>query len=841
MITAIQNFISKKGKFVFVLLLFVVVVSFVLYLAQGASVFDLLPDPNREKKEFYGHDLNDPDEMRFLSIENRIASDFGAVIPPLADSMDVADRKFMESLQAQLQAGFQSNQQDFDRSALQRLFSFMQSWPNLPKNFKAREIARSGGYDPKFSQASLRAKLVMEGQAKSWGYLSEEESHIGINDGFNKYVRELDPNLANDENRSRVMEYVGIRQGVKTSFVESTLFRHFRANQVDRIYSEGGFTLEKEGELDLFANQFAWNAHLLLLDSEDSNTSSPEIVRISLGKQPKENDSLTISYGSKEKKFIFITKIEDSNVSGTQVQLGSNISKTLNKLTQALEKEEFDFTVQSDSGNSIKIMPQIDKLPNEYPVFSHIGNSLLIDNSLAGKLKEFHEEHKNEDIFMEPSRTFATMVTFATKDFISLPPEPEESRLRTYFDLNRDQFDPVLSPPAPELVEEGEKGPVGENDSNVTGEALNLISPELPENNQSEEKIVLFEDVREEIRLRIIEEDRLDAQREARELARERSLDFLDQLNGLRDQIKSKYPTFSKKRNSEEMKSLLEESGGIERRISFAVKDMGVQAAILGMERRESERRSNREPLEEVSALNERLFFTRSTRTVRDGFSIFILDRKTTETSGEFKNASFADLYREFVNEIQSDTFIAWTEEALSGLQGDENNQSVLNRGKLISIDGKSLSSIQGSFDLKNQILRSRLTKLESEREEITKAERESNATQVQSARKAVLDNLIDDLRVEQDLLNQDRSLSVQLVEACPNLKLGEGWTELERTEGTAVFVKLNEVYSLKAKQAESEEIVTRVQEIELSRSESDRDLILRDLLQKEDSPQSTF
>ena len=433
------------------------------------------------------------------------------------------------------------------------------------------------------------------------------------------------------------------------------------------------------------------------------------------------------------------------------------------------------------------------------------------------------------------------MVTFATKDFISLPPEPEESRLRTYFDLNRDQFDPAPTPPAPEIVEEGEKGPSGEKDSNVTEEALNLISPELPENNQSEEKIVLFEDVREEIRLRIVEEDRLDAEREARELARERSLDFLDQLNGLRDQIRSKYPTFSQKRNSEEMKSLLEESGGTERKISFALKDMGVQAAILGMERRESERRSNREPLEEVSALNERLFFTRSTRTVRDGFSIFILDRKTAETPGEFKNASFADLYREFVNEIQADTFIAWTEEALTGLQGDENNQSVLNRGKLISIDGKSLSSIQGSFDIKNQILRSRLSKLESEREEVTNAERESNATKVQSARKAVLDNLIDDLRVEQDLLNQDRSLSVQLFEACPNLKLGEGWTELERTESTAVFAKLSEVYSLKAKQAESDEIVTRVQEIELSRSESDRDLILRDLLQKEDFPQSAF
>ena len=182
MITALQNFISKKGKIVFVLLLFVVIISFVLYLAQGTSIFDLLPDPNRQKKEFYGYDLNDPDQMRYLSVENRVASDFGAVIPPLEESIEEADKKFMESLQAQLQAALQTNQQDVDRSALQRLFGFMQSWPNLPKNFKVREIARSGGYEPEFSQASLRAKLVMEGQAKSWNYLSEEESHIGIDD-----------------------------------------------------------------------------------------------------------------------------------------------------------------------------------------------------------------------------------------------------------------------------------------------------------------------------------------------------------------------------------------------------------------------------------------------------------------------------------------------------------------------------------------------------------------------------------------------------------------------------------------------------------------------------------
>ena len=97
MITALQHFISKKGKFVFVLLLLVVIVSFVLYLAQGSSVFDLFPDPNRQKKDFYGTDLNDPDKNRLLSMTNRVASDFGAIVEPLSEDAEVSDRKYIEN------------------------------------------------------------------------------------------------------------------------------------------------------------------------------------------------------------------------------------------------------------------------------------------------------------------------------------------------------------------------------------------------------------------------------------------------------------------------------------------------------------------------------------------------------------------------------------------------------------------------------------------------------------------------------------------------------------------------------------------------------------------------
>ena len=230
-----------------------------------------------------------------------------------------------------------------------------------------------------------------------------------------------------------------------------------------------------------------------------------------------------------------------------------------------------------------------------------------------------------------------------------MAPEPSESRMKSYFEQNRDQFESLPEVPSPDESLDGEKGPVGENDTNKTIEGLNLIESLNDDLNKTDNKDVRFEDVKEEIRLRIIEEDRMDAERDAKELARETSLKFLDDLNSLRDKLKAKYSTYPNRRNSEEINDLISKSGGDKKPISFADRDMGVQAAILGIERRESERRSNREPLEEVANLNEVLFFTRSIRTVRDGFAVFLLDRKVEEKAGQYDSTSFSALFKGFL------------------------------------------------------------------------------------------------------------------------------------------------------------------------------------------------
>ena len=141
MITALQNFISKKGKFVFVLLLLLVVVSFVLYLSQGSSVFALMSDGGREKKEFFGYDWNNPDQRRFLNVTTRAAGSVGVLISPTQEAVEKADGSYIEVLQQQMQAAFRANPDEIDQGAMQRMFQYMQAWPNFSRDFKVRELS----------------------------------------------------------------------------------------------------------------------------------------------------------------------------------------------------------------------------------------------------------------------------------------------------------------------------------------------------------------------------------------------------------------------------------------------------------------------------------------------------------------------------------------------------------------------------------------------------------------------------------------------------------------------------------------------------------------------------
>ena len=102
-----------------------------------------------------------PDQIRTLNIQNRVASDLCAIIPPLEDSMDKADEQFLQSLRGYYKPHFNQVRKTW----IKMLFSVYSDYPVLAKfnkNFKAGEIGCSGLYEPDFSQGSIRAMLVMD-------------------------------------------------------------------------------------------------------------------------------------------------------------------------------------------------------------------------------------------------------------------------------------------------------------------------------------------------------------------------------------------------------------------------------------------------------------------------------------------------------------------------------------------------------------------------------------------------------------------------------------------------------------------------------------------------------
>ena len=123
--------------------------------------------------------------------------------------------------------------------------------------------------DFEFMESSAQSKISLDGQADNWEFMPLSVNHPKINTRFNEFLGRLDRGLANDENRTRAMQFVGRSRGFSPLDIETILYSQFRAQLVDQTYSQGGFSLSKEAELDLHGEQFAWDAEALSLRIED--------------------------------------------------------------------------------------------------------------------------------------------------------------------------------------------------------------------------------------------------------------------------------------------------------------------------------------------------------------------------------------------------------------------------------------------------------------------------------------------------------------------------------------------------------------------------------------------
>ena len=785
MITALQHFISKKGKFVFILLLLLVIVSFVLYLSQGSSVFDLMSDGGREKKEFYGYDWNDPDQRRFLNVTSRAAGSVGVLISPIQEAVEVADDAYIQGLQQQMQAAFRANPEEIDQEALQRMFQYMQAWPNFSRDFKVREIARSGAYGTEFLDQSIQARVALEGQADSWDFLPLHINHPGINSEFIRFLSSIDPSLESESNRTSVLSMVGSRFGMTGNELESILYSSFRDMLIDRIYAQQGFALPGEVEVLSQQNAFAWDGEVAVVDAKDLPVSSVDWGEFTVVGVPKSGSGLIFNFDKKEVVLEFGNDVDDKNETVVGVSLGKDPKQFTQQLARAINLKVLGVTAKIREDTNIVLTLDPKSLPQTFPKITLNSKQVRFEDSLLPKLTQFYEKNKDLDAFKEESRTFATAMVFPAQKFMTPPPPADEARLRSYFERNRLDFLPESKGDGNETVQE-----------------------------------VKFEEVVDEVKGKVEAQDLEDAQRESERLAQNAALEFLDDLNSYSDRIKKNYPNFNGLRNSPELKSFLADSGAEQKKISFSSKDMNLQSMILGLEKRASEKRSNQEPLVEVESLNESKFFTRSVRKSRNGYLVFLLDRKTKEKPAKFDRISFSTLYSEYIGNLQSTKFSRKVDEMAQNLStGVGSRGSLLKKYKFAA---KNLTSARASFDAKQRSLRAKIEKLENSRP------KKKNDDKSESQ---AIDKEVAKLQSQIDQLSSERTAVLDVLKGAENLEVDGKWVEIERNEGRAIFGLLTSVYSIQGKQIEADQKKSMNTNLELSRGMLARDQTIRELL----------
>ena len=186
---------------------------------------------------------------------------------------------------------------------------------------------------------------------------------------------------------------------------------------------------------------------------------------------------------------------------------------------------------------------------------------------MQDELEAFHEEVKLDASFVQLPLT-CTIVSFESDDFYTSLPEPDEARMRSYFERNKMLFEPLPPVPSTDSIKEnaGAKGPTGEqgkesetNSSQI--EQVDLSTLETSSEELTKSKEVSFEEVKEEVMKRIMEGDKIDAEREATELTQQAALDFLDSVNSLGEKVRSGFPNYQEFRIPKNLRILLKLQG----------------------------------------------------------------------------------------------------------------------------------------------------------------------------------------------------------------------------------------------------------------------------------------
>ena len=322
MITWLQLLIEKRGKWLFIVLLGIVIISFVPYISPtGSSSLDFFADdPYGQSDDYFNYDWNDLNDVAELNAAYQAASVFGTVSLPPQKVMDVLDQGFHQSLFGAWQSALQSRQ---NPEQAREILEMLQAWPNHSREKKAQIIASTQQAPPEFRISSIEAKIALLQIANSWNLLPTGLENQAIAKEFREFVAgRVDERLGISTDGQ--LDTAKFDQGVQnlaknlkkpTSDIKEFLFEDFRADQVDAVLKVSGFVLPLEAQLDLRTNDLLWKFEAAALDFESFEPEALPFASIHLRSLPENNATITLNYDNEVKTFTFLETLPARKVS----------------------------------------------------------------------------------------------------------------------------------------------------------------------------------------------------------------------------------------------------------------------------------------------------------------------------------------------------------------------------------------------------------------------------------------------------------------------------------------------------------------------------------------------
>ena len=226
-----------------------------------------------------------------------------------------------------------------------------------------------------------------------------------------------------------------------------------------------------------------------------------EVMRLEFGKVPAEGQKVTFHLGTNSESFIFGKKPKDVNSSDTFVELAPKLAASIKKFQIAVNQANIGVRLSPAGQKALSLKFSSPVSLRSFPRVSTDADELKVVDMIGDKIRNFFEERKADDGFAQEPRTFASAIVFASAQHYEEPVTPDEGRMRSYFDRNRLDFLPA------EEEEKGVPGPEGAADANqsisedIEGDLLKELANDA---NSSEPDLVKFEDVKDEVRKRIL-------------------------------------------------------------------------------------------------------------------------------------------------------------------------------------------------------------------------------------------------------------------------------------------------------------------------------------------------